>query len=360
MKQKCLNIFFFDKTNLYNKTEIIANSLFIRKIMTISKEKKIQINFSHGSELKGNQDLILFGEMTLKLFFKLIFKYRKSKKILYTPENIYYRVSFIVLINYKFPLLMKKIFNKELLMKIISIKLIYLKNFNVFYVFYSRILNIKNNFIIVNNKINNYKRFFYYNYNSNHEFDNSRDFLNKLENIKHTKKIPKKFCAFIVSNPENIDRIIFFKKLSKYKKVDSYGKILQNKKTPNKLIEKYKDRHYPRNKINIDIFKEYKFVISIENTYNKDHITEKIVNAFLGNSIPIYKGAPNIGDYFNTESFINLNKYNSFNAAIKKIIELDKNEDKYLEMRNNNKISNLDFFKDYDEKFEKFIKDNFL
>jgi hypothetical protein len=44
----------------------------------------------------------------------------------------------------------------------------------------------------------------------------------KLTNLK------KKFCLFAVSNPENEKRNIFFQELSKYKQVDSCGKVLNN------------------------------------------------------------------------------------------------------------------------------------
>jgi len=52
----------------------------------------------------------------------------------------------------------------------------------------------------------------------------------------------------------------------------------------------------------------------------------------LVNSIPIYWGNPVVGEDFNTKSFVNINDFASYDDAIEYIIELDKNEDKYLEM----------------------------
>lgn len=144
-----------------------------------------------------------------------------------------------------------------------------------------------------------------------------------------SKKIPskkelakKKFCAFVVSSNSSRERIEFFKKLSKYKKVDSYGKVMNNM---GDLIQKSDW------KINPNLFKEYKFVICFENSFAEDYITEKLPNVMFANSIPIYRGAKNVGEYFNTKSFINYKDYGSYKKMIDKIIELDQSEEKYLE-----------------------------
>lgn len=48
----------------------------------------------------------------------------------------------------------------------------------------------------------------------------------------------------------------------------------------------------------------YKYTIAIENGSTPDYWTEKITDAFMGWSVPLYFGAPNIGDYFPIDSFI--------------------------------------------------------
>ncbi|MBT4376322.1 hypothetical protein HOD29_03025 [archaeon] len=143
----------------------------------------------------------------------------------------------------------------------------------------------------------------------------------KVKDIKNKKK----FCAFIVTSNSSRERVKFFKKLSKYKKVDSYGKVQNN------MGENIFDTHWVNN---FEILKQYKFVISFENNFTKEYMTEKLPNAMLGDTIPIYRGAPNIGEYFNTKSFINYDDYGSYDKMIKKIIELDKSDEKYLKMAN--------------------------
>jgi hypothetical protein len=50
------------------------------------------------------------------------------------------------------------------------------------------------------------------------------------------------------------------------------------------------------------------------------------------NTLGIYKGNTQIGKEFNTKSFINIREFNSEESAIEYIIELDKNDDKYMDV----------------------------
>lgn len=144
--------------------------------------------------------------------------------------------------------------------------------------------------------------------------------LSKLLNPKDLNEFQskKKFCCMVVSNPDSKERIDFFHKLSEYKKVDSGGRYLNNIGLP---VENKRD-----------FLKDYKFVISFENSSYPGYTTEKLVEPMLVNSIPIYWGDPDVAKDFNTESFININDFETHEEAIDYIIDLDKNEDKYLAM----------------------------
>ena len=128
----------------------------------------------------------------------------------------------------------------------------------------------------------------------------------------------KKFCIFVVSNPSNPIRNDFFKKLSEYKKVDSYGKYENN--MPNE--------EYTPEKI-----REYKFMICFENKAKDEYFTEKLMNAYLEKTVPIYWGCTNIGDYVNMEAIQLLQSDEETKMAelIEKIKELDNNDEKYRE-----------------------------
>jgi len=52
----------------------------------------------------------------------------------------------------------------------------------------------------------------------------------------------------------------------------------------------------------------------------------------LANSIGVYHGAPNVGAYFNTGSFINYDDYGTYQAMLDRIIELDRDDTQYARM----------------------------
>jgi len=126
----------------------------------------------------------------------------------------------------------------------------------------------------------------------------------------------------MVSNGNCPERNNFFIELSKYKKVDSGGKFMNN--IGGRVSDKRKFQS------------EYKFSLSFENNAYRTgyewYITEKIIDPMTVSSIPIYKGGSKINEDFNEESFINCHRFNNLNDVIDYIIELDKNDDKYLEM----------------------------
>ena len=134
----------------------------------------------------------------------------------------------------------------------------------------------------------------------------------------------RKFCNFIVSNPNCNIRNDFFMRLSKYKKVDSSGRFMNN-------IGKVVDDK-------IDFQSGYKFSLAFENNaYRPEHpgyTTKKIMQPMTVNSIPIYWGNPEVGQEFNTESFINWYDFKSPAELVEYIIELDSDNEKYMEKLN--------------------------
>ena len=110
----------------------------------------------------------------------------------------------------------------------------------------------------------------------------------------------------------------------------------------NNKLEGHKLRHEVINKIydlNLDIsilgrgynpfkdiedgLKSFKYSIIIENIKEKDYFTEKIVDACLCKTIPIYWGAPNIKDYFDYRGIIICNNIDEIMDALKKMSDED-------------------------------------
>lgn len=155
----------------------------------------------------------------------------------------------------------------------------------------------------------------------------------------------RKFCNFVASNGNCQERNQFVEQLSKYKKVDCGGRWMNNIGYPVQDKRKFQS--------------EYKFSIAFENNAYRPgyewYITEKILDPMSVNSIPIYHGGSRISSDFNDKSFINCHNFNDFESVIEYIIELDKNDNKYLEILkedwlidkqipDNNKIENIKKF----------------
>jgi len=71
-----------------------------------------------------------------------------------------------------------------------------------------------------------------------------------------------------------------------------------------------------------DAIDPYRFHLVIENHSSPHHWTEKLADAFLGYSLPVYFGCTNLQDYFPPESFIqfNLRDYDQTYARLRDLI----------------------------------------
>jgi hypothetical protein len=68
----------------------------------------------------------------------------------------------------------------------------------------------------------------------------------------------------------------------------------------------------------IALFKDFQFAIIVENSRQVNYFTEKLMDCLLMKTIPIYFGAPNIGDIFKTNGWILL-ETGSINELLEKI-----------------------------------------
>lgn len=73
-----------------------------------------------------------------------------------------------------------------------------------------------------------------------------------------------------------------------------------------------------------DVYRQYKYLLIIENCQYPNYWTEKLADAFLSNCFPLYIGAPNVYDYFSKESLLSLN-YNVQESVklIKHVMDAD-------------------------------------
>tara|TARA_B100000674_G_scaffold499057_1_gene541370 strand:+ start:29728 stop:30612 length:885 start_codon:yes stop_codon:yes gene_type:complete len=137
------------------------------------------------------------------------------------------------------------------------------------------------------------------------------------------KTVPnKEFCIFLNNNPIK-DRIELFESLSKIKKVDSFGKLLNN--TGKVLRGSEKDK--------TDLLQRYRYTIAFENSYAQGYNTEKIIHPYTSNSIAIYNGGLD-KKIFNSKSLFYLQDYADMGEMIADIQKHEENIDLYIQKLN--------------------------
>ena len=94
-----------------------------------------------------------------------------------------------------------------------------------------------------------------------------------------------------------------------------------------------------------EILPNYKFSLCYENIRDEEgFITEKIFDSMRSNCVPIYWGAPNIGDYVDPKAFIDRREFKSNKDLATYLININENDyNKYLEAINRYLISDKFF-----------------
>lgn len=167
-----------------------------------------------------------------------------------------------------------------------------------------------------------------------------------IKNINQADEdlVKRKFCNFVYSNNVNSDplRNKFFEELSKYRKVDSGGRHLNNIGKP--VVDK------------LDFIKDYKFTIAFENSSVPGYTTEKLLEPMIMKSMPVYYGNPLVHIDFNVNSLIQIKNINDFEHAIEEIIFLDGNDDIYLEKLNQPKYKIENNLEEWEKRLLAFLK----
>lgn len=154
--------------------------------------------------------------------------------------------------------------------------------------------------------------------------------------------LSRKFCSIVVSNMQvsNPIRERFFRLLSEYKQVDSGGRLWNNIGGP--VEDKLK------------FISGYKFNIAFENSSVRGYTTEKIMDAMVANTLPIYWGNPWVGRDFNERSFVNVNSFSSLEEAVEHIVELDNDDELYLKKMKEPWVNDSSIF-DWENRLAEFL-----
>ncbi len=142
----------------------------------------------------------------------------------------------------------------------------------------------------------------------------------------------KHFCNFIYRHPSSHGvREEIFDKISEYKEITSAGNFRNNLsgKTSNYSNEGGALRINRNEKL--EYLKSSKFTIACESVIYPGFETEKIVDAFLMHSIPIYYGSTTITNTFNKKAFINVGE-TGLDEMLNMVKDIDNNDEKYVSM----------------------------
>lgn len=174
-----------------------------------------------------------------------------------------------------------------------------------------------------------------------------------LKKQRNNTKVPNKFCSFVSRSRgyKSCPREYFFNKLSTYKSINSHGTLFNN----SEIIPMGNTKKYENSLFKTRYLSNYKFNICFENidgcikspndeTYvsYSGLLSEKIYESLISNTIPIYWGNKDIHKDLNTKCFINYYDYENWEEVIEKIIEIDNNDNLFLEYVNQNYVLNYE------------------
>lgn len=96
----------------------------------------------------------------------------------------------------------------------------------------------------------------------------------------------------------------------------------------------------------INFLSSCKFTLVFENSNNDGYVSEKIYDAYLANTIPIYFGSKEVCKDFNPESYIHVLDYPNIEDLFQHIRYLMNNEEAYMKVLNAKRVlNNIDYDK---------------
>ena len=151
------------------------------------------------------------------------------------------------------------------------------------------------------------------------------------KDTKLTKKntSPENFCCFVVTS-DVPKRTNFCRKLMEYKPVGCGGEVLNN--IGGRLGGWSGKSHASGssdNREKIEWQTKFKFCLAFENSSKPGYVTEKILEAYKSNCIPIYWGSEKIAMDFNPETFINAHDFETEEDLIEYIKKVDTDDELY-------------------------------
>ncbi|RLN14501.1 hypothetical protein BBJ28_00021110 [Nothophytophthora sp. Chile5] len=154
----------------------------------------------------------------------------------------------------------------------------------------------------------------------------------------------RKFCVYLYARCDRPQREYMFDVLNAIQPVDAPGICAGSSRPPN-VSRKASRFSLWYNDDAVHKFEDYKFVIAFENSPAAGYVTEKLVNAFLAGSIPIYMGnSTTVSQLFNTESFIDCGRFEKLRDCAAFVMKVHESPEMYEQIRREPPIRNIAAF----------------
>ena len=163
-----------------------------------------------------------------------------------------------------------------------------------------------------------------------YEFDNISRGISSVHNLTRTqqdlaKKWDQPFCSFVVKNGNCKKRNEFFHRLNQYAGVASGGPLFNN-------IGGVLPRGDQSVQAKVKFLEGYKFNLCFENASYPGYATEKLFEALISKTVPIYWGSPTIECDFNPSSFLNWHDFQDDDKFFKAITDVHNSKELYEHM----------------------------
>ncbi|KAK3102706.1 hypothetical protein FSP39_013320 [Pinctada imbricata] len=129
-------------------------------------------------------------------------------------------------------------------------------------------------------------------------------------------------------------REVYFEELMKYLPIDQYGECGNMSCTGDRTNQE------DRAKCHKKLSARYKFYLAFENSFCEDYTTEKYFNQIRDNNfmIPVVRGSPNMKEYIPSDTYINVNDFDSPKTLAEYLLKVGNDEKQYtVYLRNKHK-----------------------
>ncbi len=159
------------------------------------------------------------------------------------------------------------------------------------------------------------------NFVASHGPQKIRNEIEKKNQSEEVEAGKEKTASMVYSNSKRHRKEIF-ESLSQKLRIDSAGPYLNNMEN-NWTVPKGRQSL-------IKFMSRYKFYLAVENSRHTGYLTEKLYNALLAETVPVYWGDPNVSDVFNPDAFLDFSNYDSPDELAEKLIGMSREEEEKI------------------------------